>query len=595
MPNFVLIDHCLDCVGGHYYQYATDILTAAQECGYQPVVALRRQFPEIQRFPPAWRVFRVFRFGFKNEHSAGVDGKSRRPIGLDGRWLDGAQIGWTARMLDVARSADRRKRLLDFESACSTLFSKVGWHVEDIAFLPTMSEFDLLGLVRFFKANPRSGLIDWHVQMHFDIFTGREPDHNSQAATRDLIRRQISDALAQVPTHRLHFYSTTDELCRQYNRLGVAMFRVLPYPARPAQRSTNGPPRTAPRRLRITLAGAVRREKGKRQLGQLVRMLWGDVLKNGQAQLWLQLSPKGVRRLPKEAVAAMQAASDVRLETDAPIVAVNHPLPTNDYDELIRRSDVGLFIYDSERYHSRCSGILVEMLSAGVPVIVPAGCWLAAQIAEVTYDHLDTLQQQATAIRRTEIPARQWRFGMADSLRGSLPGAITCGSREDPAITQVPVPSGAVQALLSFCWACENPPGAYLRVETSSPKDTPGERPAARVAIVGSRLASGPVQVLATLEPNQTSLRLRLQNAYHQMPIHVSDVQVSFLAAPEDQGVYPIGRVGAIVADTSQVPGAVWEMIKHRQHYRHSAWEFSRQWGVVHAPKQTVEILRANR
>ena len=229
MPNFVVLDHWLAGVGGHNYQYALDILTAAQECGYQPVLALRRQFPKTAELASAWRIFRVFQFGPKHVYSAGVDGKSRRAIGLDGGWLDPASAAWTARILDVARRAERRRRLQDFESACAAVFSAIGFHAEDVALLTTMSDFDLLGLVRFLKANPESGLLDWHVQMHFDVFAGREPGHASQTARRDLLRLQMSGALAQIPTHRLHFYSTTDEMCRQYNRLDVAPFRTLPY------------------------------------------------------------------------------------------------------------------------------------------------------------------------------------------------------------------------------------------------------------------------------------------------------------------------------------------------------------------------------
>jgi len=75
--------------------------------------------------------------------------------------------------------------------------------------------------------------------------------------------------------------------------------------------------------LRVTLAGGVRREKGKHQLRQLVRTLWDEFLTPGQVQLWLQLNPSGGhRQLPKEAAAATHMTGDVREETNAPIVAV---------------------------------------------------------------------------------------------------------------------------------------------------------------------------------------------------------------------------------------------------------------------------------
>jgi len=596
MPNFLLIDHGLAEVGGHNYQYAVDILTAAQERGYQPVVALRRQFPKTVQVPPTWRVFPVFRFGPKHQYSAGMDGKSRSAIGLDGRWLDPASAAWTSRILDVARCADRRRRLQDFESACAAVFSQIGFHAEDVAMLSTITDFDLLGLVRFLKANPHSGLLDWHVQMHFDIFAGREPDHACQTAKRDLLRGQLSNALAQIPAHRLHFYCTTDELCRQYNRLEVGTFQTLPYPARLASHHTRAPRQAAPRPLRVALAGGTRREKGKRQLSQLIQSLWDEFLTGGQVQLWLQLNPEALRRqLAKEAVAATHVTGNVCEETDAPIVAVKHPLPSGDYDELIRRSDVGLFIYDSQRYQSRCSGVLVEMLSAGVPVIVPAGCWLSEQIADAGYEHLDRLQGQGNVLQQVAVPRSQWRMGDSESPRGTSPDAVACGPAEEPAITEVPVPAGAAQVLGSFGWGSENPPGTYLRVETSNPEHAASDGPVSNAAVVGPRHAPGAVHVLAALEPTQTVVRLRLRNAYHQMPLYVREVQLAFLAAPAGQKGYPLGQVGLSVAEPGQVAAAVREMLAHRQHYQQSAREFSLPWNLAHAPSRTVEILRANR
>ena len=42
MSKFVLIDHSLKQIGGHHYEYAIHILTAAHEAGYEPVLAVYR-------------------------------------------------------------------------------------------------------------------------------------------------------------------------------------------------------------------------------------------------------------------------------------------------------------------------------------------------------------------------------------------------------------------------------------------------------------------------------------------------------------------------------------------------------------------------
>jgi hypothetical protein len=592
MPNFVLLDPCLHSVGGHYYQYAQDILTTAEQCGYRPVLALRREFPATEAFRPTWRIFRVFQFGFQTNHSAGIDGKSRHPIGSDGRWLDADQVWQITRWLDVPRLHDRRRRLLAFESACAAVFHEIGWHADDVAFLPTMSEFELLGLVRFLAAHSASERLAWHVQMHFDILAGREPAHAQQCARLQLVHRQMSAALARIPRHRLYFYSTTDAMCRQYNRLAIAPFRTLPYPARAAKQPL-WLPNDGSRPLRVTVAGGLRREKGKHQIHRLVQSLWDEFLASGRVQLWLQINPADVpRRLPSVAVAATDVLNQVQAGSNAPIVAVPHPLSTADYDRLIRDTDVGLFIYESERYHSRCSGILVEMLAAGVNVIVPGGTWLAEQIAEADFDYVDYLDRDVKVVERRRIPWICSPFGGARSPSACFNDEVVFDA-EEPAIADIRIPTGAVQALISYAWSGGNCPGRYLRLETLDPAPTTNRETPTHTMILGSRGAVQPVRVLAPLSPKQSALRLQLRNAFDSTPIRLSDTYVSFLAAPAGQPSYPLGCVGMTTADIRQVPVALRDILLHRIHYRKSGIAFSGLWRDAHAPQRTIKILEA--
>src|SRR5690606_37144636 len=51
--------------------------------------------------------------------------------------------------------------------------------------------------------------------------------------------------------------------------------------------------------------------------------------------------------------------------------------------------------YDARRYFARCSGVLLEMLIAGIPVIVPAGSWLSHQLRPEADRHLDEVWSRA--------------------------------------------------------------------------------------------------------------------------------------------------------------------------------------------------------
>ncbi len=74
----------------------------------------------------------------------------------------------------------------------------------------------------------------------------------------------------------------------------------------------------------------------------------------------------------------------------------------------MRQTDIGLLLYNADDYYARLSGILVEQLAAGIPVIVPAGCWLAEQLAEPNWQHLDRLRRDLPALQH--IPASDWSW-----------------------------------------------------------------------------------------------------------------------------------------------------------------------------------------
>ncbi|MCG8649940.1 MAG: hypothetical protein MI861_08905, partial [Pirellulales bacterium] len=63
-----------------------------------------------------------------------------------------------------------------------------------------------------------------------------------------------------------------------------------------------------------------------------------------------------------------------------PLEVMTNDLSTRQYHAWLDTADIGLFLYEPERYVARCSGVLLEMLVRGIPVIVPDRCWLADQV-----------------------------------------------------------------------------------------------------------------------------------------------------------------------------------------------------------------------
>ena len=638
MTKFVLIDHSLGGIGGHHYDYAVHVLRAADAAGYETVLAANRRFRNRGGFPTSCRCFPLFRFHTYSKYTL-FAGNARRLIdpSRGAAEADGNRSAWQT-LAGIARRPWRwigdlrhrggpQRRVTDFRTSCQRLFQKVTLGENDQVFVPTLSEIDLMALAEYWRCDPRTELADWHLQFHFNIFDGREPEYDAQHFRLDQLRRHLQATLKSVPQHRLSFYNTTEQLAAQYNRMGVAPFEPLPYPVNDALfRSSSG--RVAGGPLRVTCAGGTRSEKGFDGLADVTREIWDDLLAGGKLQLLVQSKPARLSSrprlqlpVPRDAATASCVArpNDSHVE---PVVYVRYPLKIDDYVELVRRADVGLFLYDSDRYYVRRAGIMGEFLSAGVPVIVPAGCWLSEQIAEPIYEHLDQLRQSLPLVARIAGDSIDWRaagadgdtsqpfdtliaagtgncnfdrramqFGTVVAGRGT---SLSFGGATAAVSGDVSVPTGATELFVSFRRVEPAGPGTYVRI-IAEQFDDAGNSLGENRQILGERAGSAPAVALVKIENGARTIRLRWRNAYHDTQVTLQDVALDFVDSAESPSVCcTSGAVGLIAADVQQVPRLLREMVLHYDHYRRTAEVFSRDWNQAHAPQRTIEALAAH-
>ncbi len=636
MATFVLIDHSLKGMGEHHFDYAVHILRAAESAGYEIVLATNQRFQDRSSLPANWRLYPLFRYDMHSKFAFYIGNQRRRPVDPLHRriiWTTEPSNQWTPLaaaldLLDVCRAVvhgrERRRRLNYFTAACEKLFQHVRLNRGDHVFLPSMTEFDFLGLVPYLKGAPDSQVADWHCQLHCPILEGRPPDHERQRDRVEAMRRHFREALRQVPDQRLHFYATTEQLADQCNHLRVAHFEELAYPVSKAfrQRPPSVPSShvafarpahaigaageaaladVAPcqnRPLRVTCAGTIRKEKGQQHLVHLLNHLWNDYFATGKLQLVVQSDKPAYRLpLPNHPATPSKETESEPCPGIEPVLYAPYPLnPFEDkYVNLIRDSDIGLFLYDSDQYYARYSAILGEMLTAGVPVIVPAGCWLSEQIAEPTYDYLERLPQTLPVLGRLRTTDVLWR-NLYGTLEESSPIArnVRFGDALSAVTGELAVPNGSTDLLVTFRWARPTQPGAYIRLQ-SDQYDADGQRIGRSVNIVGQRRNGGDLPVLIHLQRKASRVRLTWKNAYNQELLSVEDVQIAFLSASElPSGRCPAGAVGLAAADPRHAIELLEEMEAHYAHYRATAAAFSDKWFQAHEPKRTVAHLMAN-
>jgi hypothetical protein len=561
------------------------------------VLASNRRFRGHAKLPAACRVFPLFRFHTYSKYTIFAGGGRKDfPDAGSLLWKQWQRLRrWVYKLRH--RNGPQR-RINDFSGSCRKLFTRIGLAAGDIVFVPTLSELDLAGLVTYLEQTPATREVDWHLQFHFNIFDGREPDYARQPERLSRLKAHFHSTLARVPGHRLHFYNTSDILTRQYNRLGVAPFGELAYPINEAFHQCRAPAPATGRPLRITCAGGVREEKGQAGLCGLVRELWPDCLAAGRAQLLVQAKsgrftgrPRFEIPLPDAAAPRPQRTYLPHEECPDPVVYIRHPLGIDDYEELIRRADIGLLLYDSVRYYSRRAGILGELLAAGIPVVVPAGCWLAEQIAEPIHQHVSGVLCDSPLLSRLTVADLVWEPRASGGALDLRQGTLMLGAGRSPATCGCAVPRGASELVASFRWVSPQEAGTYLRLEAEQ-LDEQGAVIGRSVSIVGRRPHDQSVPTLVRLEPAAWRVRLALSNAYDEAPVTIQDVQVSLLSSAQTEaGRAPSGAVGLIAADSGEAPRLLREMIDHYDHYRRTAAKYSSDWFRRHDPRRTVSTL----
>jgi glycosyltransferase involved in cell wall biosynthesis len=558
MRQFVLVDQSLRDLGGHHYPFAVSVLKAAAAAGLVPVLATHRGFREREHLPADWQVHRVFRQPSYSRLTHDLQTERGR-----------SRLARLRELIGRGEERGRRRHMRAFAADCARLFAEVRIADGDQVLMATTSELDFAGLVVFLAGAPSTRSADWHLLFHFPIFRGREPDYGAQSAIPDAARAVFREALERLPRHRLHFYTTTEPLAVQYSRLGVAQFNALPYPVHELFRAAPG--KGAARPLRIACVGHSRREKGYGHLEEIMRPLWADYFAEGRAQLVLQTS----KRKDRLAFARRPGAAPLAAGIE-PVAYAPSPLDLERYAALVRSADIGLMIYEGERYYTRCSGVLLEMLCCGVPVIVPAGSWLAEQIAE---ENQRWLAQAASRLQRA-----------GQGLAGDDPGVILEFGRA-AATRELAVPPGATELLLRFRWQAPAESGTYVRVEAEQSAAS-GAPLKSSVVVAGHRPADEAVRALVHLDAGSARLRLSWRNAWHDGPITLSGVTHEFVAAATEPGGHcPMGAVGLAFAEVGEIPQLLREMLDHSGHYRERARAFSLRCAEHHNPRRLVAEL----
>jgi glycosyltransferase involved in cell wall biosynthesis len=331
-PTFCIVDPTLKNLAGHYYAYDAAVAHAASESGYVPLILAHRQAErEIAEQADVEPVFAEDMWG------------GRQPA----TWLGRAATKLRANFGFLVTLAARVRRLPP----------------RSIVFVHSFMDRQILGLALLPLLVGRKKSLTYLYLLRY------QPDHY-----RSPVARCSFHLLERIAgRYGVRLATDSDRLRDLLEELTTLPIAVLPIPhVPPAACDGVVQPSGRTRRCRLVSLGSARDEKGIYEILDAIRILHRDGF--GEAfHVVLQCSE------PTPNVARAIAAFAAEHLPHCELLA--DTLGADAYYRQLHQSDVVLLPYWRSIYAARTSGVFMEALAAGKPVIATRDTWMSGQLA----------------------------------------------------------------------------------------------------------------------------------------------------------------------------------------------------------------------
>jgi len=276
------------------------------------------------------------------------------------------------------------------------------------------------------------------------------------------------------------------------------------------------------------------------------------------------------------------------MQSNSGIKLIFDPLPFEEYLSLLLGSDIVLLLYDEEKYYARSSGILVECLAAGIPVIVPSGTWLSRQFVREMYKHYDSLRAGMSIEKEYDMEGTVWRRHNS-SANPYQRGELICGGENAKAYCWIERPMRS-----EFLYLNMKLNGPYL---TAVKVDIAQLRDDATLAKFNSyvveKVDDSPKSLLLHIEDDCERMWVGFKNAFGNSVTSLSNVQIDLLRARggKDSKLFPLGAVGLAYDRPEEISQLLREIITYYPHYRGTAIEFSKHYGNLHNANSLISRI----
>lgn len=391
--KFILLDHSIEDCTGHYLEYARRVLRAARAKGFRTVLAVNQRAGEME-CPEADIIDKAFMRTY----------------------LENQVETYSAAILSIASSGrqvypDTWKAEV-FAQEFRALAQRIEAANDDLVFVPTLGSVELIGIA-LFSTMDEAGALEWHLLFRHDVPSQKMVFRIKKCARYRRVMTAFDKFGKGFKKGTTFFYTDTEALTAQYNRLGEFQFDTLPIPIDDSlhmKKHKEGIP------LIVSYLGDAREEKGFHLLPNLIKAVrqagYGEDRVKFRIQANLPLAGSTEKAARAKKVLIEQEGSGLEV--------LEGPFGSDQYHQLVTDSDIILVPYCTKSYQARSSGIFAEALAAGVPTVFPRGLWVGScqvdsgsvwfnRVEDVDSALLDVISHYRDCELRSQEFASIWR------------------------------------------------------------------------------------------------------------------------------------------------------------------------------------------
>lgn len=573
MPKFILIDNSISDTVGHHYQYAAFCLQAAKDLGYEPILATNKNNKETENVP--WKIHPVYTGTFwshEEYHSFLVSlynrfEKSKRKVALSG----------ILRVLGpkLAKKLLNKNKIDEFEKNTGDLFRKISLSEGDIVFLPTSGLVEMFGVSKHTKNNPSLNKASWHFLFRRNLYTG-SPENYSFMYIKLRLLKLAFDNFLKTSKIQAFFYTDSDQLTDQYDRIQSVKFHTLPIP----HTVPKSEPKKHDNKLVITYLGDARTEKGYQYLPSVIQDLWLDYVKNNKVSFLIQSNYNIPDGEPAAVVARVQLQS---FPSDKVQLVLNSP-DLDEYRKILQSSNIILLPYDKTNYYARSSGILAEALALGIPVLVPSGTWLSRQFASEVYRYQFSLKEKL-GVSKSDDVMHDIRYENGEK---PADGKLTLDWKIPQVHCWLRFPLDCSFILVTIYFNKENTSSAMVvhSNQLNANKLSIFER-----SYFIEKVDLSYVMILIPVVSNAEKVWLGFKQPYTESVLSIDKIDITYLNPAMSNSNMPWSTVGIIYDSPDEISYNLKNMLDNYEHYLDTARKFSDDYYKKHNAKELVTKL----